>query len=208
MRDRTYKLLFTLAVTAIILMAAVVTVASVGELTDVYQEDYSQVETDVIESSIEETEIADTNDPTESIEVNVHETAANPTEEITVQEEVIAETEQTEPPVVETEPAEQISSSGWTSLGTFKLTAYCPCANCCGSYTNTTSTGVTPVAGVTIAVDPSVIPYGTEVQIYGHTYIAQDTGGAIGGGRIDIFFNSHQEALNFGVQYAEVYVYR
>jgi 3D (Asp-Asp-Asp) domain-containing protein len=51
-----------------------------------------------------------------------------------------------------------------------------------------------------------VIPYRTEVIIDGHTYKAQDCGGAIKGNRIDVYFNNHQEALNFGVQYKEVFV--
>lgn len=70
----------------------------------------------------------------------------------------------------------------------------------------TTATGTVPTPGRTIAVDPDVIPYGSEVIINGHTYIAEDTGGYIVGNHIDIVFNSHQEALEFGIQYAEVEV--
>lgn len=92
------------------------------------------------------------------------------------------------------------------SLGTFKLTAYCACSRCCGKCDGITATGTKATAGRTIAVDPSKIPYGTEVIIYGHTYIAEDCGGAINGNKIDIFFNSHAEALKFGIQYAEVFV--
>ena len=92
------------------------------------------------------------------------------------------------------------------SLGTFKLTAYCACSRCCGKCDGITATGTKATAGRTIAVDPRKIPYGTEVIIYGHTYIAEDCGGAIKSNKIDIFFNSHAEALKFGVQYAEVFV--
>lgn len=92
------------------------------------------------------------------------------------------------------------------SLGTFKLTAYCPCARCCGKCDGITATGTKATAGRTISVDPSKIPYGTEVIINGHTYIAEDCGGAINGNRIDIYFDSHAEALKFGIQYANVYV--
>ena len=69
------------------------------------------------------------------------------------------------------------------------------------------SIGVRLEAGVSIAVDPRVIQYGTQVVIDGHTYIAHDTGGSIKGKRIDVYFDDHQEAWNFGVQYAEVFVY-
>jgi 3D (Asp-Asp-Asp) domain-containing protein len=88
----------------------------------------------------------------------------------------------------------------------FKLTAYCPCAICCGKTDGVTSTGVIATAGRTIAVDPEEIPYGSEVIINDHTYIAEDCGGAIKGNRIDIYFDTHQEALEFGVQYVEVEV--
>jgi 3D (Asp-Asp-Asp) domain-containing protein len=92
------------------------------------------------------------------------------------------------------------------SIGKFILSAYCDCESCCGKSDGITATGTKAMQGITIAVDPNVIPYGTEVIINGHTYIAQDCGGAIKGNRIDIYFDSHYEALQFGVQTAEVYV--
>ena len=95
------------------------------------------------------------------------------------------------------------------SLDVCKLTAYCKenyphiCNN--GS-SNRTATGTVPTVGRTVAVDPSVIPYGSQVIINGHTYIAEDCGGAIKGNRIDILFETHKEALEFGVQYSEVFM--
>lgn len=94
-------------------------------------------------------------------------------------------------------------------LGKFKASAYCK-ENyphiCNNGDSSTTATGTTPTAGRTIAVDPSVIPYGTQVVINGHTYIAEDCGGGIKGNRVDILFATHREALNFGIQYVEVFV--
>lgn len=58
----------------------------------------------------------------------------------------------------------------------------------------------------TIAVDPSVIPYGSKVVINGKIYVAEDCGGAIKQNCIDIYFDTHEEASDFGVQYAEVYL--
>lgn len=52
--------------------------------------------------------------------------------------------------------------------------------------------------GRTIAVDPEVIPLGSEVLIDGQVYIAEDVGGAIKGQKIDIYCNSHQTAINLG----------
>ena len=123
------------------------------------------------------------------------------------------------PSLQETEPAYEATPTGeWRNIGDFTLTAYCSCQICCGQYAvnrpkdengNTivyTATGAVAKAGTTIAVDPRVIPYGTEVQINGHTYIAQDTGGAIKGNRIDVYFDDHQAALQFGRQNADVYI--
>lgn len=92
-----------------------------------------------------------------------------------------------------------------TYLGEFKLTAYCPCTKCCGKNDGITATGTKATAGRTVAVDPKKIPYGTELIINGNTYIAEDCGGVIKGNIIDIYFDSHKEALNFGVQYADVF---
>ena len=92
-------------------------------------------------------------------------------------------------------------------LGKCKITAYCK-ENyphvCNNGDSSVTATGTTPTANRTVAVDPSVIPYGSKVIINGHTYIAEDCGGAVKGNRVDILFDTHQEALNFGVQYANV----
>lgn len=95
------------------------------------------------------------------------------------------------------------------SLGVFEITAYC-CENyphiCNDGNAYETSTGVRPTVGRTIAVDPRVIPYGTQVIINGHTYVAEDTGGAIKGNKIDILYATHSEAMHFGRQRAEVFV--
>lgn len=91
------------------------------------------------------------------------------------------------------------------SLGEFKLTAYCPCEKCNGKWVGQlTASGTELTVGRTIAVDPDVIPLGSIVDINGFRYVAEDTGSAIKGNRIDILFPSHKEALDFGVQYASV----
>ncbi len=93
-----------------------------------------------------------------------------------------------------------------TSLGSFVVTAYSDCEICQGKWVGTTATGVAPQAGVTIAVDPKVIPLGTRVYIEGVGWrIAQDTGGAVKGKRIDLFLESYQAALNWGRQTKEVW---
>ena len=96
-----------------------------------------------------------------------------------------------------------------TSIGVCKLSAYCKENRphiCNNGDSSTTATGTIPTAGRTVAVDPKIIPYGSKVIINGHTYVAEDCGGAIKGNRVDILFDTHQEALNFGIQYSEVFV--
>lgn len=110
---------------------------------------------------------------------------------------------------LETAPAsvelDQVTEPEPESLGTFKLTAYCPCSKCCGEWADgITYTGTAATAGRTVAVDPDVIPLGSTVVINGREYIAEDIGGAIKQNRVDIFFDDHDTALQFGVQYAEV----
>ena len=91
-------------------------------------------------------------------------------------------------------------------LGNYKLTYYCSCELCCDVETGITATGTPVVEGQTIAVDPSVIPYGTQVIINGHVFTAEDCGGAIKGNRIDIYVNDHDRANALGVNYADVYL--
>lgn len=58
-----------------------------------------------------------------------------------------------------------------------------------------------------VAVDPTVIPLGTRLFIPGYGYaIADDIGGAIKGNKIDIAFDTHHEALQFGRQGVTVYI--
>ncbi|WP_042275660.1 3D domain-containing protein [[Clostridium] dakarense] len=70
-----------------------------------------------------------------------------------------------------------------------------------------TSTGTKPKWG-TIAVDPSVIPYGTKVYIpqFGQTFIAEDCGGAIKGNKIDIFMNDESTVKNWGRKTIDIYI--
>ena len=64
-----------------------------------------------------------------------------------------------------------------------------------------------------VAVDPKVIPLGSRLYItypngrvaYGFA-VAEDTGGAIKGARIDLFFESREECISFGRRKVRVYV--
>jgi len=129
----------------------------------------------------------------------------------TVIEVVYVEAEPETPELVE-KPVSETTEPQKVSLGTFTLTAYCSCEQCCGEYADGyTFTGDKATEGVTIATYPDQIPMGTEVEIEGiGTRIAQDIGGSIYENRIDIFFggeNAHQRALEFGRQNREVFIY-
>lgn len=94
-----------------------------------------------------------------------------------------------------------------TPLGEFMITAYCPCPKCCGEWADgITYTGSVATENSTIAVDPEVIPLGSYVEINGVSYYAEDIGHAIKGNRIDIFFQSHEDASEYGIQYHDVYL--
>ena len=121
---------------------------------------------------------------------------------------VVRSTEETETEKAIEAPAPQEEAAvepSTTNLGEFKLTAYCTCEKCCGEWADgVTYTGTQATAGRTVAVDPDVIPLGSTVHINGAEYIAEDIGGAIKGNRIDVLCASHEAALQFGVQYADI----
>ncbi len=89
--------------------------------------------------------------------------------------------------------------------GVYKVTAYCACMQCCGKTNGITASGAKATANHTIAA-PRTFAFGTKVVINGTTYVVEDRGGAIQGNRIDIYMNSHAEALRWGVRYVEVEV--
>lgn len=137
-----------------------------------------------------------------------------------VKDFIFAFSESTEEPTTEKEPEtlnvlivkgpvapeKPKTESPKTVSKSFKLTAYCSCEKCCGKYALNrpngivyTASGNEAVAGQTVAVDPNVIPLGSTVVINGKEYIAHDTG-AFRGNIIDIYFDNHEDAWNFGAK--------
>ena len=81
-----------------------------------------------------------------------------------------------------------------------EATAYCACPICCGSWADgRTATGTWATEGRTVAADPRLFAAGTCLALgdIGRR-IVEDTGSAILGWRVDVYFDSHQAALNFG----------
>lgn len=91
-------------------------------------------------------------------------------------------------------------------IGEFKITHYDACFSCCGKTDGITASGAKVCDGVTVAVDPSVIPLGTYIYIEGVGYrVAQDTGGAVKGNRIDVYVSSHEQAQELGTKTTKVW---
>lgn len=94
------------------------------------------------------------------------------------------------------------------SLGVFHITGYCPCKKCTGKDPGDDGYGITnsgaPVEeGVTIGVDPKVIPIGSKIRIEGYPeiFIAQDIGPGIKGNEIDLYRSTHEAANVVGNQF-------
>lgn len=86
----------------------------------------------------------------------------------------------------------------------WKVTAYCPCAKCCGEFADGFTASGELAVGRIIAAPPE-IPFGTTIFIKGYGYgRVQDRGGAIKGKRLDVLFPTHQQALEWGVKYLEI----
>lgn len=110
----------------------------------------------------------------------------------------------------ETETEEGVLKVKADLIGSFTARAYCPCAACCDTETHLTANGTTPIDGKTVAVDPEVIPLGSNIVVEDSEgnfgiFIAEDTGGAVQGNAIEFYFDSHQDAIDYGVEEVTVY---
>ena len=87
-----------------------------------------------------------------------------------------------------------------------KVTAYCSCEKCCGKYADgITASGHKIQKGDKFCAAPKNIPFGTMLTIPGYGRVpARDRGGAIVDGCLDVFFDDHETALQWGVQWLEV----
>lgn len=87
----------------------------------------------------------------------------------------------------------------------YKVTFYCACLECCGKTNAVTASMAPATAGITVAAS-STIPFGTRLWIEGYgERVVQDRGGAIGMNRLDIYVNTHAEALRHGVKNRQVW---
>jgi len=89
----------------------------------------------------------------------------------------------------------------------WRVTAYCPCEKCCGKWADGTTASGKKAEGYFVAAPPE-IPFGTLVLVPGYAdgdwVSVEDRGGAIKGLRLDVFFATHAEALEWGVKWVAV----
>jgi 3D (Asp-Asp-Asp) domain-containing protein len=101
-------------------------------------------------------------------------------------------------------------SDGWRTVR-MRVTGYCPCAKCCGKYADgITASGHKIQPGDVFVAADKRYAFGTEMVIEGYNdgepVKVLDRGGAIQGNKLDAFFHTHQEALEWGVRYVDVKV--
>jgi 3D (Asp-Asp-Asp) domain-containing protein len=108
-----------------------------------------------------------------------------------------------------TEPKSEPSEK-WRKVR-MKVTGYCPCSKCCGQYSDgITANGHEIQPGDTFVAADKRYSFGTEMVIEGYNdgkpVKVLDRGGAIKGNKLDAFFHTHQQALEWGVRYIDVKV--
>lgn len=90
------------------------------------------------------------------------------------------------------------------------ISAYCTCVRCCEKWSSfkTTASGHKIKKGDRFVAMPRDIPFGSTIEIPsyndGKPALVLDRGGAIKGNKIDVFFDSHSDALKFGRKYETV----
>ena len=108
--------------------------------------------------------------------------------------------------LVESEPDESVGESEdsvLTYYGNCRITFYDVGPCCCGEYANGyTASGEPAIVGWTVA--NGSLPFGTKVLIDGQEYCVTDRG--VDGDQFDVLVSSHEEALQRGMYYADVYI--
>lgn len=104
-------------------------------------------------------------------------------------------------------------SKTFTRAITVTATGYCSCSQCVGSHNGSITASGKPTTAYRTVAASSSLPFGTDLYIpyfkgasNGGMFVVEDRGGSIGGNRIDIYFNTHEEAVRFGRRTFKVYV--
>lgn len=109
-----------------------------------------------------------------------------------------------------TKTGQELSVSQWKEVE-MEVTAYCPCSKCCGKWADgITASGHKIAPGDKLVAADRSIPFGTMIVIPGYNdnkpVPVLDRGGVIKGNKLDVYFDTHQEALNWGRQHITVKV--
>ena len=98
-----------------------------------------------------------------------------------------------------------------TAVRTVKMevTAYCGCESCCGIHSDgITASGHRLRQGDKLVAAPKTFRFGTKIDIPGYGLASvEDRGGAIKGNRLDVYFHTHQEALEWGRRIVQVQIF-
>lgn len=176
-------------------------IIAIGTADPLSELNMSQFTTSDSESSYTETYIPEETTP---------EVDEEPAEEPSVEDSKPAEEEQIEYPIIGENTITTASGEvlTYTHTMTVEATAYTKTDEGCDNWT---ATGTLARYGA-IAVDPSVIPYGTRMYIvswdgsvvYGYA-TAEDCGGAINGNRVDLYYDTYEECIQFGRRDCTIY---
>ena len=169
-------------------------------------------EPEVIEVAVEDPEEEEVNDTETGAEEEHPEVPEEPTEE-EAEEDYLCGSDQWEADGYNEPTGEELgelamdsSKSGTPgqSLGTWTITAYCGCPECCGGWSGSpTASGAWPTEGWTVACGS--LPFGSIVYIEGlGTRCVEDRG--VYGDWIDVYFDDHDAADSFGIQSLEVWL--
>lgn len=197
-----FKKLFIVILTFVIIICGVSCSAGKANIDDVKKSDTINTNSTLSTSKTIVVVSDETTELTSASEITTAESHSEPTTEVksTTTRKHITTTKKAVQST--TQDAEVVSSDG-KNLGKFKITVYTPGSDG-GTWGYQTATGVRSQHLRTCAVDPKVIPLGSTIHINGLTLLACDTGSAVKGNVIDIFYDgSDGEACkwvsNFGI---------
>lgn len=167
------------------------------------------------EEAIQPVYVTEVSEPVDVIEAVVEIPEISVEVEAPEEPEIPAEEDVAIPEPDEDQKIEAALKEKGTRLDDVKISHYCICKKCCGKDPDHPAYGITKSGAkaqpyVSVAVDPKVIPLGSDVLVdYGdgviHAYIAQDTGSGVKGNHIDICVEDHETGRQLGVKTATVW---
>ena len=102
-----------------------------------------------------------------------------------------------------------VASGAWKPMGEYRVTGYAACVACCGKSDGITADGTyAPGFKGLLVSAPKDIPFGTQLWVEGVGLVeVHDRGSAIKGRRLELFFQKYGQAIQWGVQKRQVWVW-